>query len=143
MHKINLNLDGVGPEEFDYVEIIPIAGYVIHPDYDYWTNDNDFALIQLESASKYADQVVELDSPSDDLELVPGDDLVVFGFGVTSYVSYTSPNVMQEVTMDYISNEECESAFELAFDIPSSMLCGQRNEVGACYVRTTVSDPPF
>ena len=140
MHKINLILEGEG--EFDYIETIPIAGYVIHPYFNENTQENDFALMQLQSASKlYADQVVELDTPSDDLELVPGDDLVVFGFGVTSSVSYTSPNVMQEVTMDYISNEECESAFDIP--IPSSMLCGQRNEVGACIVRTTVSDPPF
>jgi trypsin len=150
MHRINLTLDGVGPEEFDNIETIPIAGYVIHPDYDDETLENDFALIQLQSASiLYADNVVELDSPIDDLELLSGDELVVFGLGVTSSVSNTMPNVVQEVTMDYISNEECESVFELAFnitvDIPSSMLCAERNGVGSCFVRITItaSHSPF
>ena len=144
MHRINLTLDGVGPEEFDNIETIPIAGYVIHPDYDYSTFDNDFALIQLQSASiLYADNVVELDSPIDDLELGPGDDLVVIGLGMTSVVNETFPNVVQEVIQDYITNEECASAFGV--NITSSMLCAERNGVSACFVRITitVSHSPF
>jgi hypothetical protein len=149
MHRINLTLDGVGPEEFDNIETIPIAGYVIHPDYDSFTADNnfalnDFALIQLQSASiLYADNVVELDSPIDDLELAPGDELVVFGLGMTSSVNETFPNVVQEVIQDYITNEECASAFGV--NITSSMLCAERNGVGACFVRITitVSYSPF
>ncbi len=128
----------------------PFTGYVIHPDFDYFTAENDFALVQLQSASiLYANDVVELDSPIDDLELASGDELVVFGLGVTSSVSNTMPNVVQEITMDYISNEECESAFELALniteDIPSSMLCGRGNGVGLCLVRITItaSHSPF
>ena len=150
MHKINLDLEGEGEgaKEFDYIETIPIAGYVIHPYYNENTFENDFALMQLQSASKlYADQVVELDTPSDDLELVPGDELVVFGFGVQSSVDMAEPNVMQEVTLEYISNEECDSAFELAFNITgsvaSSMMCGRRNGVGSCFVRIVVSHSPF
>jgi hypothetical protein len=138
MHKINLNLDGVGPEEFDYVEIIPIAGYVIHPDYDYWTNDNDFALMQLQSASKlYADQVVELDTPSDDLELVPGDDLVIFGFGTLATLGST-PNVMQEATLDYVDNDECAAAYDGLDDITSSMLCAARVGIDTCQVNCLI-----
>jgi hypothetical protein len=144
MHAIDLDLYGEGPEEFANIETIPIAGYVIHPDYNDWTLENDFALIQLQSASElYANEVVELDSPSEDPELASGDDLVVFGFGVLSSVSMTDPNVMQEVTLEYISNEECDSVFNVTGFVPSSMMCGQRNGVGSCFVRNTVSHSTF
>jgi len=135
MHKIKLEEDE--EEEFANVENIPIAAYVNHPDYNDETLDYDFALIQLQRASDlYANEVVDLFTPQDELNV--GDDLVVFGFGWLSSVNQTLPNVMQEVTMDYISNEECAKIFELAFNesglITSSMLCATRDGVDSCYV---------
>jgi hypothetical protein len=112
MHKFVLVANET--KEFDQVEIVPITTYVIHPDYNNFTIDNNFALIQLQWASKlYANEVVVLDSPSDDLELTLDDNLVVFGFGMLSSVNETFPNVMQKVTMDYISNEASANALEV------------------------------
>jgi hypothetical protein len=141
MHAIDLDLYGEGPEEFDNIETIPIAGYVIHPKYnEIITEDNDFALIQLQSASKlYADQVVELDSPSDGIDLVPGDDLVIFGFGsLASGGSF--PNVMQEATVDYVENDKCAAAYDGIFDITSSMLCAARAGIDTCQVNYFIVD---
>jgi hypothetical protein len=133
MHKIALAANET--KEFDHVEIIPMAAYVIHPDYNDMITDYDFALIQLEWASKlYANEVVVLHSPSDDSELTPDDDLVVFGFGMLSSVNETFPNVMQEVTINYISNEACANAFEGVYEITSSMLCAKREGKGGCFV---------
>ena len=132
MHKINLDLEGEG--EFDYIETIPIAGYVIHPYFNENTFENDFALMQLQSASKlYADQVVALDTPSDDLEIIPGDDLVIFGFGTLAFLGST-PNVMQEATVNYVDNDECAAAYDGLFDITSSMLCAGRAGIDTCQV---------
>jgi trypsin len=137
MHAKDLDLYGEGPEEFANIETIPIAGYVIHPDFNDGTFENDFALIQLQSASKlYADHLVELDS--DDLELVPGDDLVIFGFGTLAYGGST-PNVMQEATLDYVSNDECAAAYDFDGDF-SPYLCAARAGIDTCQVNYFIVD---
>jgi len=130
MHKINLG--GNGAEEFENVEVIPIAAYVKHPDYNDWTTDNDFVLIRLQRPSQlYANEVVDLFTPQDEQGLTAGDDLVVFGFG-TLASGGASPNVMQEVTLDYVSNEECATAYDGIFTITSSMLCAARDGKDSC-----------
>ena len=107
MHKIKLSSGEA--DEFYNLEHIPIAQDEIHPSYNGNTNSYDFWAIKLKWASKlYADQVVALDSPTDGLELKSGDDLVTFGFG-TLTSGGTTPNIMQEVTIDYIPNASCGS----------------------------------
>jgi hypothetical protein len=108
MHKIKLS--ALEADEFYNLEHIPIERDEIHPKYNIGTVlSYDFWAIKLKWASKlYADQVVALDSPTDGLELKSGDDLVTFGFG-TLTVDGTQPNIMQEVTIDYIPNTSCGS----------------------------------
>ena len=107
MHKVKLS--ALEADEFYNLEHIPIAQDEIHPSYNGNTNSYDFWAIKLKWASKlYADQAVALDSPTDGLELKSGDDLVTFGFG-TLTSGGTTPNIMQEVTIDYIPNASCGS----------------------------------
>lgn len=107
MHKIKLSAGEA--DEFYNLEHIPIAQDAIHPSYNGNTNSNDFWAIKLQWASKlYADQVVALDSPTDGLELKSGDELVTFGFGTLTSGGIT-PNILQEVTIDYIPNANCGS----------------------------------
>lgn len=107
MHKIKLSAGEA--DEFYSLEHIPIAQDAIHPSYNENTNSHDFWAIKLKWASKlYADQVVELDSPADGLELKSGDELVTFGFGTLTSGGAT-PNILQEVTIDYIPNANCGS----------------------------------
>ncbi|KAL3811857.1 hypothetical protein ACHAXA_009218 [Cyclostephanos tholiformis] len=133
MHTLALNESEVS--EFNNVEFIPIAEYAIHPRYDDSTVDYDFAMIRLQSVPKlYGNEVVELDSPSDDLELALGSELVVFGFGTTQGDQWSAPKVMQEVTLDYMSNIECTELYEDLYPggITSSMLCAARAGKDSC-----------
>ena len=144
MHTLALNESEVS--EFNNVELIPIAEYAIHPRYDDSTVDYDFAMIRLQSVPKlYGNEVVELDSPNDDLELASGSELVVFGFGTTQGDQWSAPKVMQEVTLDYMSNIECTELYEDLYPggITSSMLCAGGEGVGACFVRTFSRLLPF
>ncbi len=107
MHKITQDL-GV---EFYKIEHIPITLSAVHPNYKAVTQNSDFWMIRLQWASKlYSGNVVPLDTPTDTLVLsrTSGADLVTFGFDKLAFGGVT-PNVMQEVVVDYISNAACVS----------------------------------
>ena len=147
LHTLALDENEVG--EFNNVELIPIAEYAIHPEFYEVGEDYagyDFAMIRLQSVPKlYGSEIVELDSPNDDLELASGSELVVFGFGDTQGDQWSPPKVMQEVTLDYVSNIECAKLYEKIYPgvITSSMLCAGGEGVGVCFVRTFSRLLPF
>lgn len=134
MHKITQDW-GV---EFYKIEHIPIAQSVVHPNYNAATMENDFWMIRLQWASKlYSGNVVPLDTPTDTLVLssTSGADLVTLGFGTLASGGAT-PNVMQEVVVDYISNAACVSLpyRYSSSQIKSSMMCAGRSGKDSCQV---------
>ena len=136
MHKINL--PSGQSSEFYNIEHIPIAESITHPNYVNESMDNDYWLIRLEYPSTlYADQIVELDTPSDALDLDDGGghDLTVMGFGLTSSGG-DAPNIMQEVTVDYIPNNQCsKNPYNyMRRDITSNMMCAGRIDKDSCQV---------
>ncbi len=134
MHKIKL----YDSSEFHNIEHIPIARSVKHPNYNAVTLDNDFWMIRLQWASKlYSRNVARLDRPTDNLVLssTSGADLVVVGFGTLSSDGVT-PNVMQEVIIDYISTATCVSQpyGYSPSDITPTMMCAGRSGKDSCQV---------
>ena len=132
MHKVTQD-SGI---EFYKIEHIPIAQSSVHPNYNADTMDNDFWMIRLQWASKlYSGNVVSLDTPTDALVLssTSGADLVTFGFGTLSSGGAT-PNVMQEVVVDYISNAACvaQPYGYYSSDITPSMMCAGRSGKDSC-----------
>ncbi len=132
MHKITQD-SGV---EFFKIEHIPIAQTTVHPNYNAATTDNDFWMIRLQWASKlYSGNVVPLDTPTDTLVLssTSGADLVTFGFGTLASGGAT-PNVMQEVVVDYISNAACvtQPYGYSSSDITPNMMCAGRSGKDSC-----------
>ena len=132
MHKVTQD-SGI---EFYKIEHIPIAQSSVHPNYKADTMDNDFWMIRLQWASKlYSGNVVSLDTPTDALVLssTSGADLVTFGFGTLSSGGAT-PNVMQEVVVDYISNAACvaQPYGYYSSDITPSMMCAGRSGKDSC-----------
>ena len=140
MYKIKL--DAGEAAEFYNIEHIPIAEAIVHPDYNDNTLNNDYLIIRLQWASTlYSGNVVSLDTPSDDLVLgnTSGRELVVMGFGTLAY-GWISPNIMQKVNLEYLSNADCVSP-KNAYDpseITSSMLCAALPGKGACNVSSFV-----
>jgi hypothetical protein len=136
MHKINL---GTGEAAVFYnIEHIPIAQAVEHPKYNKGNLDYDILLIQLQWASRlYAGNLAQLDTPTDSLVLAntSGADLVVVEFGTLTSGGVT-PNVMQEVVVDYLSNAACvlQPYGYSSSDITSSMMCAGRSCKDSCQV---------
>ena len=125
--------------EFSNLEHIPIKQSVRHPCYNDATSDYDFWVIELEwSTQKYKDCIVELDTPTDGLDLDDGSAyrLTAMGFGRLSAGGNT-PNVMQEVTLDYITNDSCGDYPPGA--ITDAMLCAGSLGQDSCQVRRIYS----
>ena len=122
--------------EFYNIEHIPIAETIMHPNYNAATTNNDYWMIRLQWASTlYSGNAIALDTLSDDLVLTSGRELVVMGFGTLTYQG-SSPNVMQKVGVNYLSNEECVSP-NTGYDpsnITSVMLCAALPGKDSCQV---------
>lgn len=108
MHKkVLAEGEGDSAGEFTQLEHIPIEVSEIHPQYNPKTNEYDFWFIKLQWPSQlYADQVIGLDSPTDDFELTSNDELVTMGFG-KAVNENMPPNILKEVKLKYISNADC------------------------------------
>ena len=140
MHKLNLTASEV--DEFQYIEHIPIAESVIHPEYHKSKEKYDIWMIRLEWGSQlYADHVVDLDNPTDGFDLDDGNEhtLTVMGFGKNESGSDgIILNELQEVDVEYIPNDVCVSDYDYAAkDITFDMLCAGNGTSGgedACNV---------
>ena len=111
----------------------------MHPNYNDATTNNDYWMIRLQWASTlYSGNAIALDSLTDDLLLgsTSGRALVVMGFGRLASGGST-PNTMQKVVVNYVSNVDCVSP-KNAYDpseITSSMLCAALPGKDSCQVR--------
>ena len=109
MHKINLATGESA--EFYNIEHIPIAESIRHPNYNDGTTNNDYWMIRLQWASTlYSGNAIALDSLTDDLLLgsTSGRPLATMGFGTLASGGST-PNTMQKVVVNYVSNVDCVS----------------------------------
>jgi hypothetical protein len=138
MHKMFL---GRG-DDFSAIEHIPIELSKVHPKYNPATFEYDFWLIKLQWPTQlYADQVIGLDSDTDDVDLMGNEDLVTMGFGMAATGESYSPNVLQETTLKHIPSSDCiapKTKYPSAklFD---SMLCLQSDGLmNACRVSSTI-----
>lgn len=128
MHKINLD----GDDDFDSIEHIPVEHSVIHHMYNLETRKYDFWVIKLEWATKRcAENVIALHTNNADFDFVltSGTPLVTVGFGTLNEEG-AIPNVLQKVTLKYISNSECiKPPYTYLNDqIYDSMLCAAADE---------------
>lgn len=140
MHKILL--DEGEANEFLNIEHIPIKNSTSHPQYGNANNEGfhmpqfDFLILKLEWASQlYADQIIDLDTPTDDYGVNPGDRLVTMGLGRTANSFDSHPKVLQEGTLEYVTNARCDEAWESWEDPPDSTFCTTSGgEVEPCWV---------
>jgi secreted trypsin-like serine protease len=91
-------------DDSDY-EVIPIIQHYVHHNFDVETGSFDQMVVQLAYASD--NQWVRLNFD----ENIPteGQEVTVIGYDATEE-NGESPDVLQRITVDYISNEDCEGA---------------------------------
>lgn len=128
MHSKRVNA-GV---DFLNIEHIPIERSEVHPQYNIDTRENDIWMIKLQWPSQlYANLIVDLETPADNVSLTPDDDLQIMGFGNLQDGGET-PNVLQEVTLDYISNAACDAIYP--GEILPGMFCADATGEDTCQV---------
>ncbi len=108
-HRIN-QIDG-------QEEIIPIKEIIIHPNYVRFKVNNDIALLRLSVPATLSHDISTI---SIDTLPVPGTELVVAGWG-RILESGPFSNILQEATVNLISNGNCERAYP--DDITENMFC--------------------
>lgn len=112
-------------------ETFVVSDQVAHSDYESInTYDHDYRIIKLSGTSSLP--VVKLNLNNATLP-IPGESLQVMGWGVTSAGFFASgSNILQEVDVEYISNEECASGSNYATLITDDMLCAAEINKGSC-----------
>ncbi|XP_033121970.1 uncharacterized protein LOC117120977, partial [Anneissia japonica] len=99
-------------------ESVLIAETFIHPEYDAFSNDNDIALLRLDSPVQFNQFVQPICYES--LEYLPGTSCYIAGWGLLAeYGSY--PNTLQDTSVLLLSIEECRSL--LINTVTDNMIC--------------------
>ena len=112
-------------------ELIPVDNIVIHENYNPATLTDDIALVFLSQPSSLA--VTPLLSPEQMAGLALGDTLTVAGWGNMEPFGWSTPDQLQQVDVNYISNETCQEAYTDLYGpntVTETMMCAGMPEGG-------------
>jgi len=104
-----------------------IESYVVHPQYDAPTSENDMMIMKLTAPSDITPVAYNTQSsvPADN------DELTVIGFGATSSGGPSS-DVLLQVTVNYVPNDECNDDYNPDATITDDMLCAADTGEDSC-----------
>lgn len=97
---------------------------VVHPHYNFFTYENDLALVRLEKPVRFADNIIPICLPAND-DLLIGEFGTVAGWGRLSEKGVL-PSILQHVQVPIVSNDKCKSMFLAAGRhevIPDIFMC--------------------
>lgn len=117
-------------EPFPYIER-SARRKVVHPKYNFYTYENDLALVQLDQPIQFPPHVAPICLPPDNIDLL-GRNATVTGWGRLNEGG-TLPAILQEVRVPIISNDKCKDMFLSAGRqeyIPDIFLCAGYEEGG-------------
>jgi len=104
---------------------------VVHPKYNFYTYENDLALVQLDQPLQFPPHVAPICLPPDNIDLL-GRNATVTGWGRLNEGG-TLPTILQEVRVPIVSNDKCKDMFLNAGRpeyIPDIFLCAGYEEGG-------------
>lgn len=117
-------------EPFPYIERAA-RRKVVHPNYNFYTYENDLALVQLDQPIQFPPHVAPICLPPDNIDLL-GRNATVTGWGRLNEGG-TLPTILQEVRVPIVSNDKCKDMFLSAGRpeyIPDIFLCAGYEEGG-------------
>lgn len=104
---------------------------VVHPKYNFYTYENDLALVQLDQPLQFPPHIAPICLPPDNIDLL-GRNATVTGWGRLNEGG-TLPTILQEVRVPIVSNDKCKDMFLNAGRpeyIPDIFLCAGYEEGG-------------
>lgn len=117
-------------EPFPYIERAA-RRKVVHPKYNFYTYENDLALVQLDQPIQFPPHIAPICLPPDNIDLL-GRNATVTGWGRLNEGG-TLPTILQEVRVPIVSNDKCKDMFLSAGRpeyIPDIFLCAGYEEGG-------------
>lgn len=96
--------------------------FILHEDYDYYEKINDIALIQLDKAVSFADNIQAISWASND-DLYVNSEGIASGWGKTNTDQQQNVDVLQYVKLRIIDNEQCKSIDPFQDVIKDTHLC--------------------
>jgi trypsin len=114
-------------EEYEEIRVLK---EINHPEYNRFSNDYDFMLLQLENPSNYTPVKLAKDD-TDESKMKRQDPLTTIGWGVTS-VGGTLSDILLEVEVGYFPNLLCSVPYMIMGGITRSMLCARAYKKDAC-----------
>ena len=100
----------------------------VHPDYDSYNIDFDFAIVTLKSEVFFDDKAVPACLPIDDEFREDYGTMVVSGWGNTNYTHPHYPGVLHSVQVPYVTMQECDDAY--TYPITERMMCAGNLDLG-------------
>lgn len=97
---------------------------IVHPDYNFFTYENDLALVRVERRVNFADNIIPICLPGNN-DLLIGEFGTVAGWGRLSEKGVL-PSILQHVEVPIVSNDKCKSMFLAAGRhevIPDIFMC--------------------
>jgi len=82
---------------------------VVHPKYNFFTYENDLALVKADKRVTFADNIIPICLPGND-DLLIGEYGTVAGWGRLSEGGVL-PSILQHVSVPIVSNEKCKNMF--------------------------------
>ncbi|XP_022257487.1 serine proteinase stubble-like, partial [Limulus polyphemus] len=95
-------------EPYPYIER-GVKKKVVHPSYNFFTYENDLALVKLEEPVEFRPHIAPICLPPDDDNLI-GRNATITGWGRLSEGGVL-PSMLQEVQIPIVSNTKCKNMF--------------------------------
>lgn len=111
-------------------KIVSVSSFKCHEGYNPSTMVNDIAVIILTEAVEYSDSIQPVSLAS--VDPAAGTLAVVTGWGTLREGAFTLPTTLQEVTVDIVSRESCQSSYGTRYNINESMVCAASAGKDAC-----------
>ena len=111
--------------------VVTPAQWINHPQYDRFTNNNDFAIIRLSSSVTFSSFITPVCLPST-TQNYEQREAIVTGWG-TLYSSGPQPDVLHKVGVSTITNTQCTTnTLYSPSDLTTSMLCARGDGKDSC-----------
>lgn len=110
--------------------IVGASSFKNHDGYNSRTHANDIAIINLAQDVEFTNSIQPIGLAS--VDPAPGTTAVVTGWGTVKEGGFTLPTTLQEVFVDIVSRQSCQSAYGKNYDINASMVCAASEGKDAC-----------
>ncbi len=108
-------------------ETFKVKKVIVHPQYDRSTIDYDYALVQLDGASKY--QPVELNKRN--FQIPDSDESILAttaGWGTIRESSYATSDKLMKVDVPLVNHQKCEEVYKDLNPVTDRMICAGYEE---------------